>query len=77
MSLMSKIRIPRIRSGSAASGIGSVPQSTRLLKSSTDAKRRSPWTDTSFCHPGQTRAVTSDGDAGFEISQIWMPLKFP
>ena len=42
MSLMSKIRIPRIRSGLAVSGIGSVPQSMRLLKSSTDAKSRSP-----------------------------------
>jgi hypothetical protein len=62
MSLMSKMRTPRKRSGLTGSGTPCTPQSTRPRVSSTDMKSRLPCTETSPCPPGQT--TERDGTGG-------------
>src|SRR5690349_736834 len=74
---MSKMRTPRKRSALTLSAISVEPQSTRPRFSSTDMKSRLPSTDGSPCPPGQTMVVRSFGAVGLEMSQTWIPLKFP
>src|SRR6476469_3198577 len=71
MSLMSKIRSPRSRALLTVSGTPSVPQSSRPESPSPETNSRFRYTDTSLCDAGQTKAVSSRGLAGLEMSQNW------
>ena len=77
MSLMSKMRMPSIRSALTVSGTPCVPQSTRPLVASTETNSSWRYTETSFCAPGQTTPVTRVGRDGDAMFQIWNPLKLP
>ena len=68
MSLMSKMRTPRNRSGLDVSVTPWVPQSTRPRVCSTDMKSRLPWTDMSPWPPGQTTDASSRGFFGVSMS---------
>ena len=72
---MSKMRMPRKRVSAVAGG--SSVQSFFARVSSTDMKSRFPYTDRSPWPPGHTTAAFMTGAEGFEMSQIWNPLKLP
>src|SRR5689334_12624726 len=69
MSVMSKMRMPRIRCWLTTAVSASAPQSVRPVAFSDDTNRMFRYTDTSLCDAGQRYDFASVGRAGFVMSQ--------